>query len=298
MAQHVVLPPILHQVALEERLLLTQLRQLLEDWTSHIIPPSLTTSPRNDIVAFACQRLPESLKSRFLTYADTLATALPMEGLCVSLPPPYGCVHSSMHDAEALAWHALNTYSGQPWTLARLLLPLLPLEPDERAHGTGLTLNLGLYVKGGIHGYYKYTKLFPNVCRVLNMLIMAVYPGHKWSALTLGVDNRTLPHKDRWNSDHDSLLVGLSHHLEGGLWVERENGKHFEECDDDLRPGDVWETAGHAILFPGRTHWHSTLPWTGGNRVVLIAYAPGHIATVQSHQIAHLVDLGFVPPAV
>ena len=136
------------QVALEERLLLCKLWEILGDEARGIVPPILTVAPRNDIVAFACERLPGPALSRFLGYVEVVDCMGEVSCALSTLPPPYGCIHSSMHEAEALAWHALTARTGQLWTLARMIISLLPFEDDDRAHGNGLVLHLGLYVKG------------------------------------------------------------------------------------------------------------------------------------------------------
>ena len=59
---------------------------------------------RNDIVAFACERLPGPALSRFLGYVEVVDCMGEVSCALSTLPPPYGCIHSSMHEAEALAW--------------------------------------------------------------------------------------------------------------------------------------------------------------------------------------------------
>ena len=167
-----------------------------------------------------------------------------------------------------------------------MIISLLPFEDDDRAHGNGLVLHLGLYVKGGIHGFYKHTKHFPNVCRVLNQLLLAVCPGHCWSAITIGANNRTLPHRDKWNHEGDSLLLGVSHQVDGGLWVESAGGSHYDECQEQLLAGVLMDTISTGVLFNGRSCWHATQSWTGGNRVVIVAYVPGHAERVKDAHLA------------
>ena len=84
--------------------------------------------------------------------------------------------------------------------------------------------------------------------------------------------------------------------MDGGLWVESAGGQHYEECNDRLLAGVLMDTVGTGILFNGRESWHATLPWTGGSRVVLIAYVPGHAERVQDTSLEHLRALGFLPP--
>ncbi|CAE7787920.1 dbo [Symbiodinium microadriaticum] len=93
-----------------------------------------------------------------------------------------------------------------------------------------------------------------------------------WSTLVLTVDNRCGPHLDRWNWIGHSLLIGLSHHDAGGLWLELEGGRHYEEFEGSLRAGHVFSTSASCVLFAGKTNLHATCEWQGGHRVVLVAY--------------------------
>ena len=90
------------QVALEERLLLRKLWEILGDEARGIVPPILTVAPRNDIVAFACERLPGPALSRFLGYVEVVDCMGEVSCALSTPPPPYGCIHSSTHPCMKL----------------------------------------------------------------------------------------------------------------------------------------------------------------------------------------------------
>ena len=107
MARSLELPPSFFQVALEERLLLQALRRFLGEEADTAFPPALTMSARNDIVAFARQRLSASSWPLFLDCVESLPSIMGTED-GEQLPPPMGCVHPGMAEAEELAWHTLT----------------------------------------------------------------------------------------------------------------------------------------------------------------------------------------------
>ena len=117
-----------------------------------------------------------------------------------------------------------------------------------------------------------------------------------WSTLVLTVDNRCGPHLDRWNWIGHSLLIGLSHHDAGGLWLELEGGRHYEEFEGSLRAGHVFSTSASCVLFAGKTNLHATCEWQGGHRVVLVAYCSGQYDKASPQHKACLVELGFQLP--
>ena len=106
----------------------------------------------------------------------------------------------------------------------------------------------------------------------------------------------TQPHVDRWNRDSNALLIGLTHHTEGGLWVEAEGGTCYEEFEDVLIAGHVLATSGTGVLFNSRSCLHATQTWAGGNRIVLIAYSVGRASYMSEALRDQLLELGFVPP--
>ena len=295
MARSLELPPSFFQVALEERLLLQALRRFLGEEADTAFPPALTMSARNDIVAFARQRLSASSWPLFLDCVESLPSFMGTED-GEQLPPPMGCVHPEMAEAEELAWHTLNQGTGHLWTSVRATVSALPFEPDPRPHASGASFTLGLYGKRGIVGMSKHTHAFRNTCRLLNRMVYATYPGLRWASLMLGADNTVAPHTDKWNSDADSLLIGLSHYVSGELWIATGRGCSYEEHADKLVAGELFPTSCRAVLFNGRRCLHTTKAWKGGNRVVLIAYTPAHAQTVGPALRTALEELGFMVP--
>ena len=77
------------------------------------------------------------------------------------------------------------------------------------------------------------------------------------------------------------MIAALSSFKEGGLEVEGPGG--VEVLD-----------VGQAPVFFNPKHTHSTRPWSGGNRVVLLAYSIRDSAKMSAENAACLKEMGFV----
>ena len=69
------------------------------------------------------------------------------------------------------------------------------------------------------------------------------------------------------------------------------------EVGDILYAGEVHPTSAQGIVFPGKTAMHSTCPWTGGNRIMLIAYCVSSYASAPAALQTQAKELGFVLPS-
>ena len=291
----VELPRHMYVVALEEHLLLEAYRHLCSSDMSLCCPPDITLASRNDLIALAAATLSENCLEVFLSYAETLCRSLPGPEM-VDLPPPVGDFEARAPAAEQLAWHYLQEGRGSLWTSVRAVTSLLNWEGDGRSFAQGLTLTLGMFSKGGLRGLTRHTKQHINVCRLFNRMIAAICPSLEWSSITLTLDNNCSPHVDKANRPGKSLLVGLTHHESGGIWIANGEGQCFAEHGAELLAGDVLPTSARGVLFDAKSLLHSTCEWTGGNRIVLIAYCVGHFAGLSAETSAYLSSLGFVLP--
>ena len=61
---------------------------------------------------------------------------------------------------------------------------------------TGPAFNFGLYNKGGLVGLAKATRGHRAVGRLLSAAILSVCSQHRWTTITVGLDNGTQPHVD------------------------------------------------------------------------------------------------------
>ena len=294
-SMQVHLPRHVYNVALEETLLLQAYRTLCGVYVGHQCPPVTTMSCRNDIMTLAKQHLEPSSYAALSQYADMLSMKL-SDAVVTEFPVPVGDHNVKASEAEQLAWHHLAEGSGSIWASTRMVVPLLPFDRDTRKFSRGFICTLGLMAKRGTHGLTRHTGGHPNVCRLLNQLVRAIRPSLRWSSLTLTLDNACQPHMDAGNWTGDSLAIGLSHHDAGGLWIASAEGRDFVEVGETLYAGEVFPTSAQGVLFAGKNTLHSTCPWTGGNRFMLIAYCVAGYASAPAELVQQAKELGFVLP--
>ena len=171
----------------------------------------------------------------------------------------------------------------------------LDYEADNRQHAGGLSFGLGLYNKGGLMGLAKQSRRHYSAARLFNAAIAQVLSTHTWTTLSVNLDNMTVPHFDRGNAPGGSLLLGITHHSAGGLWICDGSGSQILEAEGALSRGTTYNTQASAVLFEGRDCLHSTLPWSG-NRCVIIAYTIGQYKSMEKEHQAYLETAGFRLP--
>ena len=294
MAVSLELPRHMYLVALEEHLLIHALRALLPA-DGMACPPDLALAARNDIVVTAQALLDAEALPKFLSYADKLTMHLQGETR-VSFPPLPRAAVATSTSAEACAVAHLQEGSGALWTAIRQVALLLPFRDDQRPHGNGRVLAFGAFNKGGLLGIHRPTTCHQAVCTLLNAAVRSVYAQHSWTTLVLTYNNHTTPHYDKGNCDGvPSLLMGLTQHDSGEVWIEQPGGRHYQLVEGSMVAGELHPTSACGLLFSGAKQCHATCQWSG-TRITLIAY------TIRCHDLLlkgareFLVKLGFAPP--
>ena len=294
----VELPQHMYLAAVEEYLLLTTLHGLLDPARIRDLPPALTMASRNDLVHTAMQALHGDARDHFLRYADSLASAI-QGSIDVPFPPMPRQCPADPSIAERRAMNYLSEGSGSLWTAVRETVAMLQFSPDTRPFATGQTCVLGAYCKGGIIGLSKATKDHPATCTRLNAAVRMVaerHYGYNWTTLVINIDNHTSPHTDRNNGPAPSLLLGLSHHNGGELWLADRCGKHYHEVDGVFTAGQLYKTSACGVFFNGWCTPHTTSEWTAGNRVTLITFTIRHADKLLPAASNFLKEVGFCPP--
>ena len=289
------LPDHMQLVALEESLLLKALRDGVDDASA--LRPCFTLFTRNEIVYAAMQVLKADSLQHFLEYADMLARSNIMDVL-VNVPEPDDEPGPYASRAEILAYHYLQEGRCALWTAVRSVARDLPFDEDPRSFTHGHTLRLGLYNKGGLTGLSGATKQHRSTCRLLNFMIRTIKHDHCWTNLAVNLNNSTAVHRDLGNADNHSLLIGISHCDNGQLWVQCEQGTDYVDAEAGMLAGNVYPTSGCAVAFNSRASRHATMPWQGGDRLVILAYTARMHAMARPKYGELLEDLGFVPPAL
>ena len=229
----------------------------------------------NELIYVAQTMLRGQQREQFMVYANRLAQAITANTI-VTLPEPvlqYVAEHSR---AERLARDFLQEGQAPLWSAVLEVVRDLGYAADTRNISTGYIFRLGLYNKGGLVGLTSETKKHPCACRLINSLVIATLGTHQWTSLSVNMNCGTEVHKDQGNATETtlpSLHIGLSHHLDGHLWVESPSGSvYMEHFKDGFLRGNIYPTSAVANLFHGQQCYHATMPWSGGDRVVLLAY--------------------------
>ena len=292
MTMVLALPRHMSVVAEEEFILLLHLRSLVG--LARTLRPALSFLTRNEILQEAREVLTEEDLQQYVVFADRLARTLDGESLA-NFPPPHYGAPQPLSEAEALAVQFLQEGSGSLWTAIREVARCLDFEEDARPHASGLSFRLGLYCKGGLVGLTKSSRGHCAAARLLNMAILKILPTHTWTTLSIHLDDMTMPHCDKANAPGNSLLLGLTHHSGGGLWIGDGRGKHTMQIEGAMCKGTIYNTQAQAILFNARDCMHGTIPWSD-NRCILVAYTIGQHRLMSPEHREFLSEIGFVVP--
>ena len=285
------LPVHMQTVAEEERQLLQYLHRKVP---AHRCHPSLTLLTRNEIIALARELLLQDDWVSFCAYVDELARSVQQDCI-IGFPSPSYVELAQVPEAEKLAEQFLQEGSGSLWSAVREATRCLHFEDDPREVAQGQTFRLGLCSKGDILGMTRNTKTHVSVCKLLNAAVLSTYRQHKWTSLSVNLNNGLEPHQARGNAPGTSLLMGLTHHREGGLWIEDRFGGTIMTVEGQQVRGQVFATQAQAILFDGRNRTHCSMPWKDC-RCILVAYTVGPHASMSPEQRALLDETGFIPP--
>ena len=80
-------------------------------------------------------------------------------------------------------------------------------------------------------------------------------------------------HRDAHNGPEPSLILALSLHEQGDIWIENSSGAHLVECEEGWKRGASFSLQLQAVRFLTHKRHHFTCAWTEMDRVVLSAYA-------------------------
>ena len=294
-------PPDVYAIALEEFLLLEALRRLLGEEASLRVPPTIGLAPVNDIVQCACALLGATEKIAFLAYYEQLALHR-RRALDTFMPEPAPVMTDTLSRAEALARYFLMDGQSPLWTAARQVVAELEWCRDKHsiAPQQGGSVLLGAYSCGPFAGLCKMTRSHASVRRLLNRLVQHLGGNldrpQYWSTIAVNLDLRLPPHKDSGNFPTSNLVFSLTHHSDGGLWIEDGCGQAATNPTEASRCGKVYKLGLHSLSFPAHRLVHATCEWKHTNRIILSAYCAGQTHHLKQDQRSLLRDLGFVLP--
>eukprot|EP00439_Symbiodinium_sp_Y106_P030671 s9072_g3.t1 len=174
-------------------------------------------------------------RERFIAFSGRLSRTLDGDSI-ITFPAPF-ILADPLTEAEAMAEQYLCEGSGSLWSALRMVARCLDYETDTRQHAGGLSFRLGLT---------KQSRRHYSVARLFNAAIAHVLSTHTWTTMSVDLDNMTVPHYDRGNAPGGSLLLGLTHHSAGGLWICDGSGSQLLEAEGVLSAESVDLTEVHS----------------------------------------------------
>ncbi|CAE7207099.1 RE1 [Symbiodinium natans] len=166
-----------------------------------------------------------------------------------------------------------------------VLAGLLPMKTDapKRFGETGEDggwWSSGTFVHGGVAGVRSSSSAFPCTTRVLTKYLKQLQPDASFSAVALFINTQTKAHKDVHNLGMN-IITPLSKFEGGGLLMEPagEESYHLNVNEGTLQ-------------FDPKVK-HSTLPWSGGDRLVLVGYHTRGVEKIKEEDRQRLHELGF-----
>ncbi|CAE7769634.1 GIP [Symbiodinium sp. CCMP2592] len=196
-------------------------------------------------------------------------------------PPNY----DPEHPAEQFALRLLEEERLTPDQLEILALMLpsnapLPKRFGPQAEAQKMWIS-GAFVHGGIVGVKNATSAFPASTKALVKYVKQLQPDHKFNAVAVSVNVEAQQHVDAHNVGNN-LIAGLSYFKGGALEVEEPTGVKILPLDGDQT---------HQLFNP--KYKHSTRPWYGGTRVVLVAYSVRDSGKLGEARTSYLREFGF-----
>ena len=189
------------------------------------------------------------------------------------------------HPAEQYALRLLDEDILTPDQCEVLALMLPSTSATPKRFGpqgeTQKVWSAGAFVHGGIAGVRTATAAFPASTQVFVKYVKQLQPDHKFNAVAAMVDIGAQQHVDAHNVGMN-LIAGLSYFKGGAVEVEEPDGKKVLPLDGDHT---------HQLFDPPLKH--STRPWCGGSRIVLIAYSVRDSGKLAENKVEYLKGFGF-----
>ena len=182
---------------------------------------------------------------------------------------------SHTNSAERFAFGLLST-GWASYADMGLLMDLLPsASRSRRSSVTDLTQTggklfyCGAYRHGPMGGLMTNTMQYPNVSRLLASCIKGLSPAACFTSLAFHRNILTSPHIDNNEPGINNLIVPLSRWKGGQLWVANPHGRDYIRAA--TVPGNIIQVSPPMIAIDANK-LHATMPWEGGDRLILIAY--------------------------
>ena len=179
---------------MEEAAILDMLWTLLPPDTP--LPPAITFATRNEFVFLAQTALAPPAFDR----VRQLLEKFELDGSAI-IRHPEPCYVDLLKstEAEAIADSHLCEGAGALWSALRETVRSLEFQQDQRSIAGGKCIHVRLFKKKPSGGHQRQRGHAP-VSRLLNAAILSTHTTHRWTTITVGLENGTQPHIDRGNS--------------------------------------------------------------------------------------------------
>jgi len=294
----VCLPHDVYADLLEDYLLTSCLQHLaLQEGVT--LPRQIGMLARNDVFTHARLLLNADSYDAFVSYSQELSGRIGAKVPAI-MPMPLSDPHPQCSTAEILAWNTLDSGGGSLWESVRQTVIALRYEaPRQRMMHEDVeasSFHLGVCARGALVGICKDTLQHKHVCRLLCFFVQHVCPGHRFTSIAVNRNYQTPPHRDLQNGPEENLILSLSLHDAGGLWVETIDGSVYRDIEGKLVRGDNFALHAQALLFLAHRCWHASLPWDDRDRYTMVAYTVRNWPRLRQEACSQLEELGFYLP--
>ena len=204
--------------------------------------------------------------------------------------------------AESLARSFVQAGASERCNVAKIfqLLEVDSPNPRGRDSGDSKTFISGALVHGGITSVMNNVSCFPWCTRLFTGFVRKhATAGVRFSTVAVFQNVQTTPHVDAHNCPDSINHVFQISDFEGGRVILQDpNGKIQLEHQGKILQGSPLEFRDHQARFCAKDRLHWTESWSGGPRIVLIAYTVRSLAKLSSEQAKALTDVGFNLPCV
>ena len=229
------------------------------EWSSSPVNPkeSASTSSGHDGQSFTFEPFVESNFASELSEAESLAVKLLQQGRCKS------------SDLLNLS----------------LLLPNESTARQSAGAQAGSSFITGAFRHGGVTGPRKSLEMYPACSRLLVSVAKSIFPKVRFTSLGLFRNVQTPRHCDKNNlAGSHNHIAALTPFSGGGVRV------HRADSTEDLN-----FTASRTLQFDAHFD-HETLPWSDGDRLVLVVFSVGCIENLEPEAFNHLHSFGIPLP--
>ena len=204
--------------------------------------------------------------------------------------------------AESLACRFVQFDAFERGNVAKVFQLLEVDSPNPRGldSGDSKTFISGAFVHGGITSIMNNVSSFPWCTRLFTGFVRKhATGGAKFSTVAVFQNVQTTPHVDAHNCpDSINHVFQISEFQGGRVVLQDPNGAiQLEHQGKSLR-GSPLEFRDRQARFCAKDRLHWTESWSGGPRIVLIAYTVRSLAKLTLEQTRSLHDVGFSLPNV